>query len=761
MIHIPASVRRGLGLLLLFLCLSAPLNAQTSAPASSEGEQTAGDLLAFRELMDQVLWTPEVVAQQHEARFVQLWDALLGADDAFSILAAFPFSALELGQKEADRKLDLGIGHTRFVAGGPTYTPDEWQTALARFKAAGYRIEQTEWHHSAFEPAHGEEGARSVVSAVLHAARDTPAHRMIVRATLRIEWAVVPDAEGQPVPETIHVEQADVFERQAPPAFSEVFRVNSTAERPLVLPLLVYDLNQDGLSEIMLLGQNMVIWNRGQGRFEAETLLPDDRLLYDHAVLADFNGDGAVDLIGVDDTGSPLLFPGDPDGRFRAPPRKAADVHFGQAKAFTAGDIDGDGDLDLFIANYKSAYNGGQMPTPYFDANDGHPAALLQNQGDGTFVDVTAAAGLAPKRFRRTYSTSLVDLDDDLDLDLIVVSDFAGLDWYRNDGAGHFEDVTGMLGDDRHSFGMAHTLADYNLDGQLDLYVIGMSSTTARRLEQLGIGREDKPGYDDKRMLMGYGNRMFLLDQGVPTLAPFNDDVARTGWSWGTSSFDLENDGDPDIAVANGHVSGQSTQDYCTTFWRHDIYTDGSEADAARDTVFQVSTTELRRNEISWNGYEHNELLLNQSGTGFVDVAYLMGTAFEYDARALVTDDLDADGRMDMLVVESISKGEDRGWFTLHIYRNELPTAGHWIGVRLPEGGPGRSPIGATVRLITASGTQIKRMVTGDSFSAQHAATAHFGLGAQTAVEAIEIQWPNGTTRRLDAPAVDQYHTVE
>ena len=81
--------------------------------------------------------------------------------------------------------------------------------------------------------------------------------------------------------------------------------------------------------------------------------------------------------------------------------------------------------------------------------------------------------------------------------------------------------------------------------------------------------------------------------------------------------------------------------------------------------------------------------------------------------------------------------------------------------VRLREGGPGLSTIGATVTIVTETGSQFRRFVTGDSFSAQHSATAHFGLGAQTEVETIEVRWPNGTTRRIDRPAINQYFTVK
>ncbi len=732
--------------------------AGITAEEFAASKARAKELYEKRQRLDQLLWAPELTAQQYESRIVKLWDDLLGAKDKFEVLGNFPFQTLVLGKLAEREPLELNIARYGFTAGGQQLTPGQWRTFLADAKKQGYRIDQTEWHHGRFTPPKDDQPAASDINVVLHVARAEPAHRVILRGTIRVTWNKELDADKQPVPDHIAVTRLEILEREQPAAFQEVFRVNGTVKEPLISPVLVYDLNGDGLSEVVVGGQNMVIWNRGNGKFEPAPFIDAKHSLYDAAVLADFTGDGHVDFVGVDQDGYPLLFEGDAQGRFEKPAIKIADTHFPLPKTFTAGDIDGDGDLDLFIANYKYAYRQGQMPSPYYDANDGYPAYLLRNDGKGKFTDITEASGLASKRARRTYSSSLVDLDDDQDLDLIVVSDYAGFDTYLNDGSGKFTDISDRFGSDRHFFGMGHTFADYDRDGTLDFYVIGMSSTTARRLERLGIGRDDKPIHTAMRKAMGYGNRMFLGGDSEFKRAPFNDQVARTGWSWGASSFDFDNDGDKDIFVANGHYSGRSSQDYCSTFWRHDIYDEGKE-DLARNMLFQDATTELRKADISWNGYEHKVLMMNRDGRGFTNIAYLMGAAFEYDGRGVVADDLDADGRMDLMVVEFKTQGLDQNQYALHIYRNVLTQAGHWVGVRLRDH-PGISPIGATVTVKSPDGTQMTRIVTGDSFSTQHSATVHFGLGASDKVDAVEVRWANGAVSRLDKPAGDRYHSV-
>ena len=115
---------------------------------------------------------------------------------------------------------------------------------------------------------------------------------------------------------------------------------------------------------------------------------------------------------------------------------------------------------------------------------------------------------------------------------------------------------------------MAHTISDFNSDGALDGYMVGMSSTTARRLDGLALGREGFEKYDAMRAPMTYGNRLYFGSSDGLKQSKISDDVARTGWSWGTSSGDFDNDGDMDLYVANGHLSGNSALDYCTKRYR-------------------------------------------------------------------------------------------------------------------------------------------------------------------------------------------------
>jgi hypothetical protein len=257
---------------------------------------------------------------------------------------------------------------------------------------------------------------------------------------------------------------------------------------------------------------------------------------------------------------------------------------------------------------------------------------------------------------------------------------------------------------------------------------------------------------------MAYGNRLYLGDgQGKFSMSPLAESASRTGWSWGCTSRDFDLDGDPDLYVANGHLSGSSAKDYCTRFWCHDVYTGNSKPDPLLDDLFTKELGLKLGREFSWNGFEHNVLYLNQPGTGFLNVGFLLGVGFEYDSRAVISDDLDADGRPDLLVVEYRTDTQSQ---RLRVYRNNHESDRHWIGIRVGRlaAANGESVHGAVVTARAGEQKWTKPVVTGDSFTAQHSSLVHFGLGEVEAVDALVIRWPSGKETEIENPEVDRYH---
>lgn len=751
----------------------------TKPPKSTE-ERTA-DLMAERANMNQTVWAQEVAAQEHEQTIVKYWDQMLKPeDDKYAVLAKIPFDSITLDTLGDTIELEWGIKKT--VSGGPGRTLDQkaWRTFLRNMEKEGYAIDAIEFHQSSYEENPGGYPV-SIFSTLLNLENKETLHRWNIKSNLRVEWTDKVDEEGLFIPGKLSLSDTKVLERQGPPVFEHKIIKSQLNEWSY---LLVYDINRDGHSDILIPGDNLAMLNDGKGNFTSKKLFtalgiapPSQRRIPVVSVIADFDSDGYADILfsgiykntpATDVAPSELglfLFKGTDKGLFTTPGKKviSGPLDIPTAMCLTAGDIDADGDLDVWLAQYKNPYDSGQMPTPFYDANDGHPGYLLLNEGDGKFKDVTKSSGLGKKRFRRSFASSFVDLDDDQDLDLLVSSDFAGTDIHYNDGTGHFIDRTDDLLDESANFGMGHTLADFNQDGLLDFHVIGMGSTTMRRLNQMGLEREDFPEFLEERTKMGYGNRMYISRGKTGFSQPeFNDSISRSGWAWGATSLDFDNDGDSDVYIANGHQSGTTTKDYCTQFWCHDIYTGDSNPDISVFNLFKNTMLDsMRVKRYSWDGFQKNHLFMNQSGKGFENVAYLFNTALIDDSRNAVSDDFNSDGRPDLLVISRhLNEATQQIYDKLHLYTNQWPAQNNWIGVRLHIEPGSCSPIGTVIRVQSQSGEQLAHIVTGDSFRSQHANMKHFGIGSDSSVASVEIQWPDGTKQVLDNPEINTYHKM-
>ena len=722
-------------------------------------------------------WSDEVRAQHYEQTVVKHWDQMLQPeDDKFAAFAAWPFDSIQLGEAGPPEELEYGIQYRRLEGGGPALTHAEWVDFLGDMQSQGYRIEDVEFHQSRYIPRESQDGQdKSVFSNLLHVVNEDRSKRWLLKGDVEMTWSDETDEQGRNLVASARIVSCNIWEREGEQYFDKVLAINDLDG---LGPVICYDLDGDGLSEILSPTHDIILRNQGDGTLKQEALFAelgeDAPKNVETGLIADMNGDGYPDLLCTAQhpdlayRHTLYLLEGGAEGVFRSKPTPIHDLGLAISEpcALTAGDIDGDNDLDVWLAQYKVPYIHGQMPSPFYDANDGFPAFLFVNMGNGKFEERTEAAGLGAKRYRRTYSSSFADLDDDNDLDLLVVSDFSGIDIYLNDGAGNFRDATEDLVDQRHNFGMGHTFADFNADGALDFYVTGMGSTTMRRLNDLGLARDDRPEMVEMRTVMGYGNRMYIRGAGNGYAQPeYRDAISRTGWAWGVVALDFDNDADKDIYVVNGHASGKSTKDYCSTYWCHDIYEGNSRPDMALGKFFTETLSSNLGKTMSWDGYQKNQLLMNRDGKDFLNIAFMMDLAFVEDTRSAVADDIDADGRPD-LIMTSINwnydtPGAPEQKISLRVIHSNFPIHGnHWVGVRLRENSGAPSPIGAEVVVRAGGKTQKGIIATGDSWRSQNAPACHFGLGKAPAIDYIEIIWPNGHVQRVDAPAVNTYHPV-
>lgn len=756
--------------------------AQISERARLQFDARAAWLEAREARAAATYWAAEKLAQSCGHVFDDWWDALNTAPDKLAVAAAFPVGEVRLGRWAIGTPLPHGIVWTESAGPGAMLGASAWRRWVRAQARAGWRLMQVEFRHVRFETNTAGQPRQSGFYFSAHLTNALQPLRAEVVGDLAVDWAPTGDTNRPARVARVDASRLTLKTRAGEPPFVPVLdaEIEPPERRFPIDPVLVRDLDGDGFPEIALPGVNRLYRRAGPEGYLAGPLCAEEPGSLFTALIEDFTGDGVPDLLVVNAPGL-LLFPGrtatagpvvtTPPAGGAAPASAeawfveapvsvwTADPPLKNPMALTCGDVDGDGDLDVFFAQYRVPLLGQVLRPAYHDALDSYPAYLLRNDGAGRFHDATEAAGLAAKRTRRTYSASLADLDGDGHLDLLVVSDFAGAEVYRNDGHGRFTEVTETWLGDAKGFGMAHTFADFNADGRPDFLMIGMPSPTVDRLNHLGLSRPGAAGDAAMRARMACGNRLFLArSEGGFARVADHDAISRSGWSWGAAAADFDDDGWPDVYIANGHQSTRSVREYEPEFWLHDLYVDETVEDTVAGAYLFRKLDRTRGQGWSYGGYEKNRLYLNRGGAGFAEVAHLFGVALEADARNVVAEDLDGDGAPDLLVTTFELWPRERQ--TLKIYRNRLAGRGHWIGFARAGPGGGDLPVGTRVEVRAGGRAWTRAVVNGDSHRCQHSGRLHFGLGEAAAVEEVAVRWPDGRQTVLRAPAVDCYHAL-
>ncbi|MCP3919097.1 MAG: VCBS repeat-containing protein [bacterium] len=329
------------------------------------------------------------------------------------------------------------------------------------------------------------------------------------------------------------------------------------------------DIDGDGWIDVFVPSatRSFLYRNAGDGTFREEA---DERGLAADvagtgAVFVDYDRDGDEDLfvahVGWIETqgtraGDRLrLYANDGRGHFDDVTAAVGLDVFAPIWSLTAFDHDGDGWVDLFACGY------GRMQVErndsWIEATNGARNWLLRNADGKSFTDVTVAVGLEGARW--SHAAAAADFDRDGDQDLYVANNFGSNRLWRNDGSGHFEDVAAELGVAERGNSMAAVWADWNGDGRLDLFTTGPTSHTGERvLARLAHSRSAKILQDVTRMASG--NALFLSeDGGFRRMRASGAEDA--GWAWSAVVGDFDLDGALDLFCANGFVTGDLPRD--------------------------------------------------------------------------------------------------------------------------------------------------------------------------------------------------------
>jgi hypothetical protein len=280
------------------------------------------------------------------------------------------------------------------------------------------------------------------------------------------------------------------------------------------------------------------------------------------ALFLDVDNDGDQDL--VISVGANLVIGyNDGNGVFseRVPLRKLDEPHI---YSLSAADYDQDGDLDIYACRYVAGGLIGGAPAPYHDANNGADNFLWRNEGNREWKDVTAEVGLDKGNSKFSLASVWADFDQDGDLDLYVANDFGRNNLYINDGKGHFQDEAVERGADDIGAAMGASVADVDGDGDQDILVTNMFSSAGRRIatqsNRFMDGQSQEVHQDYIRHARG---NTLLINQGNGHFTDATEEagIAVGGWAWGARFVDINNNGRPDIYSPNGFLTNRKTKD--------------------------------------------------------------------------------------------------------------------------------------------------------------------------------------------------------
>jgi enediyne biosynthesis protein E4 len=424
------------------------------------------------------------------------------------------------------------------------------------------------------------------------------------------------------------------------------------------------------------------------------------------AAAADYDADGWQDLY-VTNYGQNVLFHNNGNGTFTDVTDKAGVAAPNWSTCATWFDYDNDSKLDLWVSSFVQ-YSGtgtifcgdNRVGRRYYCVPrvfKPRSSYLFHNEGGGKFLDVSKDSGIAAS-LGKSFGAVATDVNNDGMMDLFVANDTLANFLFVNKGKGKFEEV-GLLSGVAYSdagaprSGMGVDAADYDGDGWQDLFVANIDQELFSLYQnQKDLTFIDKPGE------IGQATRLLS--------------------GWGLRFFDYDNDGDPDLILANGHP----------------------------DDMVEIQSLRVK--------YKEPMLMFENVNGKYKNVSATSGAPFgkDWPARGLSSGDYDNDGDPDVLI---INNGE-----APVLLRNEGGSRNNWVGLQLVATKSNPEAVGAIISW-EAGGVKRSRLKTsGGSYLSSHDPREVLGLGAAAKIDSVQIKWPSGQIEKLTDIPINKYVKV-
>ena len=526
----------------------------------------------------------------------------------------------------------------------------------------------------------------------------------------------------------------------------------------------VIDINNDGLQDLFFAGNqkmDKLYLNKGDMQFEDITIAAGilSETWSTAVSVADINNDGWLDIyvgkymLEPAASRANLLYINNGNNTFTEKSQQYGIADNGHTTAANFFDYDKDGWLDLYVGNQpfvarhiknSNAEEGIADKTPYSDR-------LYHNNGDGTFTDVTQAAGIT--NYNYTLSATTSDMDNDGWMDIYVACDYEEPDvFYKNNGDGTFTNVANTVLRHMSNFSMGVDLADFNNDGWMDIYVADMVAADNYRLKANMSGMNPEKFWNLARSGYHYQYmfNMLQLNNGNGTFSEIGHlaGLSNTDWSWSTLFGDYDNDGDKDLLVTNGLVRDIKNKDYIN---KRKVLMDSLVAEARAQGIEQPQINSMDLIKDAPSVKLANYVYENNGDLSFTDRVLDWGLDKKTWSHGAIYSDLDLDGDLD-LVISNMNDISD-------VYANQAADLqlNNYLQVQLiGNHGNNRLGYGSRVWIYQGDGLQVQDVSPTRGYFSSCDPTLHFGLGAAQSIDKVVVQWPNGKISEMTNVPVNQ-----